>query len=246
MPALRPIPINTKGHSRLGRYWIGFTSTRQWRVLEDWFYVLPNGVRIIVPKGFLFDGASVPRFLWWLLSPVDLLLIPGLVHDYAYRHDKLLEVQGKGTYINYKAKSGHKYWDKLFKDVCLQVNGSFFSFYLAWITLVLFGGFAWRSNRKKEIMEKEKQMGSMDEVKIEILRFIDGHKFPVVMTHDELADSFLREYKHDNNDAIVRLKGDRFKEKVEDQLREYLTIKHDNLTVNEVCKADTKRLLSPQ
>ena len=148
-------------------------------MLEDWFYTLPNGVKIVVPRGFIFDGASIPRCLWWFLSPIGLLLIPGLVHDYAYRYDKLLDVIGEGVYIDYHANSGHRYWDKLFRDVAIQINGPFLAFYLAWITLVLFGGFAWRSNRKKEkeIMIKS-TMEIIEDISLfsdNVIRFIDSY-----------------------------------------------------------------------
>lgn len=45
---------------------------------------------IEIPAGFLFDGASVPNILYPLLdaTPLD-LIIPGALHDYAYRLDAL-------------------------------------------------------------------------------------------------------------------------------------------------------------
>lgn len=53
---------------------------RKWEVLESF---LLEGV--VIPEGFTTDGASVPRFLWWYISPID----PGIfraavLHDYLY------------------------------------------------------------------------------------------------------------------------------------------------------------------
>lgn len=38
-----------------------------------------------VPAGFVFDFSSIPRALWWLISPVELGDVGPLSHDYAYR-----------------------------------------------------------------------------------------------------------------------------------------------------------------
>jgi hypothetical protein len=43
---------------------------------------LKDGTEIILPADFELDGASIPRIFWGILSPVGLLLIPGLIHDY--------------------------------------------------------------------------------------------------------------------------------------------------------------------
>lgn len=47
---------------------------------------------IIVPKGFVFDGASVPRILWTLIgiTPDGLHRAAALVHDFIYRYDGFL------------------------------------------------------------------------------------------------------------------------------------------------------------
>ena len=42
-------------------------STR-WMVAADWV-VIADGKRFEIPDGFIFDGSSVPRLLWWLWPP---------------------------------------------------------------------------------------------------------------------------------------------------------------------------------
>ena len=45
-----------------------------------------RGVAIVVPSGFEFDGASVPFFLWWWVSPWrQWVVLAACVHDYLYR-----------------------------------------------------------------------------------------------------------------------------------------------------------------
>lgn len=67
MPKLEPVRIPTEKHGLIA--WMH--SVRKWRLTEHWRYDLPEScrvgcrkVRIIVPKGFEFDGASIPRLLW--------------------------------------------------------------------------------------------------------------------------------------------------------------------------------------
>ena len=48
------------------------------RSQKDWNFSL-NGENYVIPKGFVFDGASVPKFLASWLSPTGVLLIGGLV-----------------------------------------------------------------------------------------------------------------------------------------------------------------------
>lgn len=49
----------------------------RYRTLVD---VIVQGVKI--PRGFITDGASVPRWLWWLFPPIDRYFTAALVHDY--------------------------------------------------------------------------------------------------------------------------------------------------------------------
>jgi len=50
-------------------------------------YVVETSLgHITIPKGFVSDGASIPKALWWYASPYD----PGvreaaIIHDYFYR-----------------------------------------------------------------------------------------------------------------------------------------------------------------
>lgn len=60
---------------------IGFNSKSKYRPLS---FQLSNGDCIEIPKGFEWDGSSVPRFLWWLLPPDGDFEIGALIHDYLY------------------------------------------------------------------------------------------------------------------------------------------------------------------
>jgi hypothetical protein len=150
MPKLIPIPIETRNKSILIRIWRWITSIRKWELIEDWEFKLPDDEPVIViPKAFVFDGASIPRPLWGVLSPTGLLLIPGLIHDFAYRYDYLWALDSKGYVYKYKEKSGQWIWDSMFRKVGLEVNGMALIDTLAWLALAVFGWWAWRSNQKR-------------------------------------------------------------------------------------------------
>lgn len=148
MPILKPIPIQTKGLPCFKSLWVWLVSVREWEVVEDWEYDL-NGTTIIIPKNFVFDGASIPKIFRGFLSPVGILLIPGLLHDYAYKYDYLDTVVGKDDeYAHYH--SGQRYWDRMFRDIAIEVNGFKTINYIAWIALYCFGFMAWNKHRKAE------------------------------------------------------------------------------------------------
>lgn len=145
MPLLRPIPIKTKGLSFFKRNYTWITSIREWEIAEDWNYILPDGTEIVIPKGFVFDGASVPRLAWGILSPTGILFIPGLIHDHGYRKGFLYGKNKIKIFENYTRKD----YDNLFFEVCEEVNGmNFLSKTSKWL-LSLFGFIAWNNNLKK-------------------------------------------------------------------------------------------------
>lgn len=155
MPKLMPLPIKTKkqGFFIQIRRWI--FAIREWEVTEHWEYELPDKTVIVIPKGFIFDGASIPRPFWAILSPTGLLLIPGLIHDFGYRYEYLRAIKTKNSKNTYKygKEKKRKDWDNLFLEVGIKVNGMTIIDKLAWISLAIFGCIAWESNRKRN--EKE-------------------------------------------------------------------------------------------
>jgi len=149
MPVLQPIPIVTKEKHFLIRIWRWISSVRHWSLAEDWYYDLPDQTRIKIPAGFVMDGASVPRPLWGLLSPTGLLLIPGIIHDYAYQHDGLIALDQDQNETPYRAGAGRRFWDQLFLKVATETNDLCGIDYLAYLAIRLGGWLPWRQHRKK-------------------------------------------------------------------------------------------------
>ena len=150
MPKMSPLPIETKDKGFFKGVWMWLLGTRQWEIVEDWHYSL-GGKFYVVPAGFQFDGASVPKFLATFLSPVGVLLMGGLVHDYAYKYETLLHKNKKDTLGVISQKRA----DEIFRDININVNGFYVMNYLAYYSLRLGGFMAWNGHRKRNVNWKE-------------------------------------------------------------------------------------------
>ncbi len=58
-------------------------SDRRWRLDRDFIVITKVAGLILVPKGFICDLNSMPRFLWWASTPTD-YPEAGVVHDWLY------------------------------------------------------------------------------------------------------------------------------------------------------------------
>ena len=143
MPQLRPIAIPTAGKGFWGAVWMWLTGVRTWEVADDWAFKI-NGQWYIIPQGFVFDGASIPKFLHTWLSPTGVLLMGGLVHDYAYKYATLLKSGKKKTMGTITQKKA----DEIFRDINIEQNGFHLLNKLAYWALRIGGFVAWNKHRK--------------------------------------------------------------------------------------------------
>ena len=143
MPQLRPIAIPTAGKGFWGAVWMWLTGVRTWEVADDWAFKI-NGQWYIIPQGFVFDGASIPKFLHTWLSPTGVLLMGGLVHDYAYKYATLLKSGQKKTMGTITQKKA----DEIFRDINIEQNGFHLLNKLAYWALRIGGFVAWNKHRK--------------------------------------------------------------------------------------------------
>ena len=140
-PVMRPIRIATKGKGFFKMIMMWILGTRHWEIANDFEYEL-NGTKYVIPAGFKFDGASIPKFLHTFLSPVGVLLLGGLVHDYAYKYAALKPKKGAVLLLDQKKS------DEIFRDINIEINGFYFMNYLAYWSLRLGGFMAWNKHRK--------------------------------------------------------------------------------------------------
>jgi len=145
MPHIKPLPIKTKGKGFWKAIVMWLLSTRNWELTEDWKYNI-DGTEYVIPKGFTFDGASIPKFLRTFFSPVGVLLIGGLVHDYMYKYTHCKPVSAKGALLVVDQKKA----DQIFRDINIVVNGFYTMNYLAYWSLRIGGFVAWNGHRKKD------------------------------------------------------------------------------------------------
>lgn len=143
MPDMKPIRIPTDGRGFWKSIWCWFWEVRHWEIAKDWHFSL-GGENYVIPKGFQFDGASVPKFLGAWLSPIGILLMGGLVHDYIYKYEVLLKKGKKKTSERFTQKEA----DQLFRDINIEQNGIHVLNWAAYLALRLGGFVAWNGHRK--------------------------------------------------------------------------------------------------
>ncbi|NOY61902.1 MAG: DUF1353 domain-containing protein, partial [Gammaproteobacteria bacterium] len=152
MPKMQPLPIPTKNQEgNLRKAMAGLFEVRQWKLESNWEYKISEETTIVIPKGFIFDGASIPRPLWSLLNPIGLLLIPGLIHDYGYKYDMIWKRGENGEIEPCYEGAGKEHWDKWFREVGDEVNGFAPVNTIAWWGVRLGGRGPWKTHRSNNI-----------------------------------------------------------------------------------------------
>jgi len=146
MPILRPVPVRKRGERR------------RYELMEDWICdFLGRGFEFIIPKGFIFDGASIPRLFWNILSPAGYLFIPGLWHDFVFKFRFIYTYSsresldgGERSIVRefYTQKEADKKFEGLADKVCMDAH-TFTR--IAYIALRMFGSKAWREHREKNM-----------------------------------------------------------------------------------------------
>ncbi len=152
MPKLRPLAIKTQKRTLFSKLWRLIFNRRQWQVIEDWHYILPNNRQIIIPKGFVFDGSSYPAIIWFLFSPTGLLLIPVMLHDFCFRYNYFWATHNNKIY-KLKIGNGFFRWSALIRDVGIARNELFIIDYALWLICISFGWINWLAFQKKDKKE---------------------------------------------------------------------------------------------
>ena len=104
-------------------------STRKWEVFYD-FHATIDEVDWIIPRGYVFDGASIPRFLWIFWTPTnEESWEASCVHDYFYSHatDQVTK----------------KFADDVFRQMLINAGASKMKVFLFFHAVRLFGKGQW-------------------------------------------------------------------------------------------------------
>ena len=150
-PVIKAIPIE-KQDSGLKKVLKFGSFRRRYRVMENyicWSEYLNKS--IFIPRGFIFDGASIPKAISFLYSPTGVLFYGALPHDYGYKYNGLHLVEDLDSHIINFHKFSKTKLDKIFKELCIQESGMKFSSIVATFALSCFGFLSWKSHRSKDV-----------------------------------------------------------------------------------------------
>lgn len=153
MPLLRQLPRDTD--RPLWRRLLWWREPVVYELAEPYGIPVrcPDGTwrRIVLPVGFRSDLASAPRVAWLFgFRPDGLLAVPGLYHDWYYRHGCVLTgvVYGDFRWAE-PAGDGTRLWgDRLFRALVRQIGGLWVPAWAGYAALRLFGWAAWRHNER--------------------------------------------------------------------------------------------------
>lgn len=144
MPVFKPVRIPTRQLNWFQRALKSF-KRRNWELVEDYVLYIPwLNETFLIPKGFIFDGASVPRAFWLLVDPTGILLIGSMFHDFGYRYTCFLNDKFEIVHADVK----REFVDDLIKDISEYENGWHLMNDAAWAALRVFGWVGWYKDRR--------------------------------------------------------------------------------------------------
>lgn len=79
---------------------------RSWVVLVDMEIELSDKYILKIAKGTIWDGASIPKWLWWLFTPIDEGALGDLIHDELW-----IQKQKQLKHFNYNIYEARKFAD---------------------------------------------------------------------------------------------------------------------------------------
>lgn len=144
MPRIQPIPFkNGEAH-------------RRWELTADWHYSKWNNSMIIIPKGFIFNGASIPKMFSSVFASTGILFLASLVHCHLYQYRWIWVIKRDADGEFYPLNKERFYINKsladdIFKEIALISYPDYSkSIWVAKKALTLGGGSAWNACRKAE------------------------------------------------------------------------------------------------
>jgi hypothetical protein len=152
LPIMRPVPLPIPQPVKWYNIWGGLKNLgarfkpRQWEIMEDYELKVPWHERpLCCPKGFIFDGASVPRVFWPIMSPTGTMFLAGLFHDVGYRYNCWFDI----NYNQRQIDAGKSFFDSQFEQIGTFVNDANVAPNIAWFGLVIGGWLSWNGRRKE-------------------------------------------------------------------------------------------------
>lgn len=113
-----------------------FADGKYWYLLENfnWESEAQSAEKVTVPEGFVTDFASIPKPLWGLLPQWARYGPAAIVHDYLYWEQSVTRLRA----------------DQIMLEAMQNLKVSRVAIFLIYRALRLFGGFTYKSNRRKK------------------------------------------------------------------------------------------------
>lgn len=92
-------------------YVLGSGNKKVFITTKTFLFTLSNGKVFIIPKGFRFDGSSIPRIFWWFAPRLDDRILGSLIHDMMYYDDYKREQLGDKAAKELADKEMLYWWD---------------------------------------------------------------------------------------------------------------------------------------
>lgn len=148
LPVLKGV-LETKEISFIRRVFRFFSFNRKFEVMENYFLWWEEKQRfILIPKTFIYDGASVPKLLGTIYSTVGVLFLGAGPHDVGYKYEGLFLVNPDTGELVFQKMSKSEL-DVLFDELCRQETGMSTATRLAKHTLTVAGIIPWLRYRKE-------------------------------------------------------------------------------------------------
>jgi hypothetical protein len=149
-PVIQRVEIDYGDAGSFERAWIYFTTPNRFRVMENWKITLSDGTQAMVPKLFVFTGASIPWFLRPFATAFGPLLRASLFHDYGYAKNFILDWAGNKIFEG----KGQKFFDDWFREIAAITSHLKGLAVSAWAGVRALGVIAWNRHRGKGNGEK--------------------------------------------------------------------------------------------
>jgi hypothetical protein len=83
------------------------TYPRNWVTITDIEVTLSDGYVLKIPDNTIWDGASIPKWLWWLMKPIDEGALGDLIHDQLW-----VDKRAQFEFFEYDIHAARKFADE--------------------------------------------------------------------------------------------------------------------------------------
>jgi hypothetical protein len=166
LPIVRGV-VENKQISFFKRLWRFFSFKRKWEIIENYIlWCISLQAFILLPKKFIYDGASVPKALGAIYSTIGVLYLGAGPHDLGYRYEGLFLIDPVSGELRFQ-KMSKKELDEIFNCLCTQETGMNIASGIARNTLSVFGISTWKKHRKINLKPENDFPDLFEEIKKE-------------------------------------------------------------------------------